>query len=242
MTTDISYLPIEMIEQILLDSSYLDILNFCTTNKYAYMICNDYQFWILKLEKDLTYLGFIFPSYIDHDENGRALYERFIYASEHGPYSAHINNHCDVIQWIQYMTQNNLIDLSKTNWLYGIIDTHNDNIFRIISDDDQTQGRPCHSFKSRELINILWEIDRRDPSILITDFNKTYTRCHLLTTISKHDPKLNILYSTTPPTNDQPEIPQDKINFYTRWERAGRNNICTVIKQLMIELGTVIYI
>ena len=54
---EIENFPIPLLNQVLLQSSYDDVVSYCKTNVRARVICNDNSFWMQKLDHDYAYLS-----------------------------------------------------------------------------------------------------------------------------------------------------------------------------------------
>lgn len=79
-------LPSEILENVMLRSSYEDIISLCKVDTVAASICSDHQFWINKLDNDFTKMIdsqlFVPSEYVAlygvPNENARHIYERWL--------------------------------------------------------------------------------------------------------------------------------------------------------------------
>ena len=73
----------ETINEVLLQLSYVDIMNYCATNIQSRTICNDSYFWMNKLDRDFSIIvngkNLIPSQYVTQYEinNGRETYKRW---------------------------------------------------------------------------------------------------------------------------------------------------------------------
>lgn len=91
-------LPYELNYKILLQSSYESIMNYCATNRTAKTICDDWMFWMQKLDQDFTSSTSdgtpLIPSqYVNqeqHTDTGSVVYRKWAYVLSND-FSAMIN-------------------------------------------------------------------------------------------------------------------------------------------------------
>ena len=115
MTSYITEIPPEIMEDVLIKLNSNHIINYCLSHKNATNLCNSREFWLKKLDLDLTLtireqdgsMRRLIPShYINYDDvsSGYEIYERFLEASKDQDAIVHAlaNHHFDIAEWLNH--------------------------------------------------------------------------------------------------------------------------------------------